>query len=122
MKVMGSAVLAFEVIVLGLVMPVAHVVYGYELATVVWVTIGLSILCILGIGAMRRDNRTAVVTGSVIQILVLVSGIFIKPFLVPAILFGLIWVLAVVLNSRISANSSTQQSDADGKSDASETP
>ena len=122
MKVMGSAVLAFEVIVLGLVMPVAHVVYGYELATVVWVTIGLSILCILGIGAMRRDNRTAVITGSVIQILVLVSGIFIIPFLVPAILFGLIWVLAVLLNSRISANSSTQQSDADGKSDASETP
>ena len=116
MKVMGSAVLAFEVIVLGLVMPVAHVVYDYELSTVVWVTVGLSVLCILGIGAMRRDSRTAVMTGSLIQALVLLAGIFIKPFLVPAILFGLIWILAVVLNGRISLSGSPDEQTADENS------
>ncbi len=122
MKVMGSAVLAFEVIVLGLVMPVAHVVYGYELSTVVWVTVGLSMLCILGIGAMRRDTRTAVGTGSVIQMLVLAVGIFIKPFLVPAILFGLIWALAVVLNRRISSGDSSGRPITNEKIDTNETP
>lgn len=113
MKVMGSAVLALEVIVLGLVMPVAHVVYDFELSQVVWVTVGLITLCILGIGAMRRDRRTAVATGSVIQILVLVAGLFIKPFLVPAILFGLIWILAIVLSARVDEAKASRQGESE---------
>jgi len=82
-------------------MPVAHVVYDYPLSTVVWSASGLMLLCILSIGSMRRDRRTAVATGSFVQILVFITALFIKPFLVPAILFGLIWILAVVLSARV---------------------
>ena len=103
MKVMGSSVLAFEIIVLGLVMPVAHVVYDYPLGRVVWMTVGLMVLCVLGIGAMRRDRRTAIITGSLIQLLVFLTGIIMTPFLVPAVLFGVIWVLAIVLSSKVDA-------------------
>jgi predicted membrane protein len=112
MKVMGSAVMTLEVIVLGLVMPVAHVVYGYPLSTVVWSASGLILLCILSIGSMRRDRRTAVATGSFVQILVFITALFIKPFLVPAILFGLIWILAVVLSARVDeAKAANEQGD-----------
>ena len=103
MKVMGSSVLAFEIIVLGLVMPVAYAVYDYPLLTVVWVTSGLSALCIFAIGGMRRGRNTAVITGTVVQILVIVAGLFIKPFLVPGILFGITWVLAIVLSGKVDA-------------------
>lgn len=121
MKVMGSAVMALEVIVLGLVMPVAHVVYDYPLGTVVWVSGGLMLLCILSIGSMRRDRRTAVATGSFVQLLVLICAIFIKPFLVPAILFGLIWILAVVLSARVDAAKTEQNPEVLDDSDTPET-
>ena len=101
MKVMGSAVLALEVIVLGLVMPVAYVIGHYRLATVVWVASALMLMCILAIGAMRRDRRTAIVTGSIVQVAVLIAGFFIRSFLVPAILFGLLWILAIVLSKKV---------------------
>lgn len=103
MKVMGSSVLALEVIVLGLVMPVAHVVYGYPLQQVVGVAVGLIFLCIFATGAMRRNRRTAVATGSIVQLLVFVAGLWITPFLVPGILFGLIWVIAIVLSAKVEA-------------------
>jgi hypothetical protein len=121
MKVMGSAVMTLEVIVLGLVMPVAHVVYGYPLSTVVWSAVGLMLLCILSIGSMRRDRRTAVSTGSFVQILVFVTGLFIKPFLVPAILFGLIWILAVVLSARVDEAKVAKEQDQQGDSTDTET-
>lgn len=121
MKVMGSAVMMLEVIVLGLVMPVAHVVYGYPLVTVVWSASGLMLLCILSIGTMRRDRRTAVATGSFIQILVFITALFIKPFLVPAILFGLIWILAVVLSARVDEAKAAQDNGKQGDSASTET-
>lgn len=121
MKVMGSAVMMLEVIVLGLVMPVAHVVYDYPLSTVVWSASGLILLCILSIGSMRRDRRTAVATGSFVQILVFITALFIKPFLVPAILFGLIWVLAVGLSARVDEAKAAQDKDKQGDSANTET-
>jgi predicted membrane protein len=121
MKVMGSAVMMLEVIVLGLVMPVAHVVYGYPLATVVWSASGLMLLCILSIGSMRRDRRTAVATGSFVQILVFITALFIKPFLVPAILFGLIWILAVGLSARVDEAKAAQDKEKQGDSANTET-
>ena len=121
MKVMGSAVLTLEAIVLGLVMPVAHVIYDYPLGTVVWSAAGLMLLCILSVGSMRRDRRTAVATGSFVQILVFVTGLFIKPFLFPALLFGLIWILAVVLSSRVDEAKAAQAQDQQGDSANTET-
>ena len=121
MKVMGSAVMTLEAIVLGLVMPVAHVVYDYSLSTVVWSAAGLMLLCILSVGSMRRDRRTAVATGSFVQILVLIVGLFIKPFLFPAVLFGLIWILAIVLSARVDQAKAAQAQSEQGDSADNET-
>jgi predicted membrane protein len=121
MKVMGSAVMTLEVIVLGLVMPVAHVVYHYKLGLVVWVSCSLMLLCILSVGSMRGDRRRAVATGSFVQLLVLLAGIFITPFLVPAVLFGLIWILAVKLSAKVDAAAETKAAQAQADKDNPET-
>ena len=111
MKVMGSSVLALEVIVLGLVIPVAHVVYNYSLSQVVWTALTLIVLCILAIGAMRGDRRRAVMIGSLVQLLVLVAGLWITPFLVPAVLFGAIWILAISLSAKVESAQQAQSSE-----------
>ena len=103
MKVMGSAMMIFEAIVIALAVPVA-VVQGDYSHTRVWaVATVLVTLCILAVGGIRRDRRTALATGWFVQIAVLAAGVAIRPFLVPAVLFLLVWILAVKLSEKTDA-------------------
>ena len=104
MKVMGSALMVFQAIVIGLAMPVAIVVGGYPKGQTVTVGLALMLLCFLAIGGLRRDRRTALVTGSVVQLVVIAAGISIRPYLTPGIIFLLVWVLAVILSAKTDAN------------------
>jgi cytochrome bd-type quinol oxidase subunit 2 len=100
MKVMGSAMMIFEAIVIALAVPVA-VIQGHYSHTRVWAVASVLVtLCILAVGGIRRDRRTALATGWIVQILVIVAGIAIHPFLVPAVLFLLVWILAVKLSEK----------------------
>ena len=56
MKVMGSAILFFEAIVLGLSIPISIVVYDVDKSITLWVTFLLMLLCILAIGGVRHDR------------------------------------------------------------------
>ena len=76
MKVMGSALMVFQSIVIGLAMPVAIVVGGYRTALVAWTAAGLIALCLLSVGALRRQCQ------------------------VPGVVFLLVWVLAVRLSAK----------------------
>ena len=101
MKVMGSAILVFEAIVLGLSMPISIVIYGVPKGQTLWVTFGLMLLCILAVGGVRRDRRTAISVGFLVQAIIIIAGLSIAPLLFPGILFTLIWALAIVLSKKV---------------------
>lgn len=101
MKVMGSSLFILEAIVIGLAMPVAIVNYGYSKHDVLIAGFGLIVLCILTVGGLRRDRRTALFTGSIMQGIVIAKGMAIHPFLVPGIIFAIVWVLAINLSDKV---------------------
>ena len=98
---MGSAILVFEAIVLGLSIPVSIVVYEVNTALALWSTLLLMVLCILAVGGVRHDKWAAITTGIVVQAIIIGVGIFVRPLLFPGILFLLIWGLAYVMNNKI---------------------
>lgn len=103
MKVMGSATLIFQAIVIALTIPVS--IFNYDVPTqlAVWSSVGLIVICFLAVGGIRRDRRTAIVTGSILQALVLITGIWNRPMLVPGLIFTAIWLLAIKLSAKTPA-------------------
>jgi hypothetical protein len=101
MKVMGSAILFFEAIVLGLSIPISIVVYDVDRTLVLWATFLLMVLCILAVGGVRHDKRAAITTGIVVQAIIIGVGIVIRPLLFPGILFLLIWGMAYVAATKV---------------------
>ena len=109
MKVMGSAILFFEAIVLGLSIPISIVVYDVDKSLTLWVTFLLMLLCILAIGGVRHDRRTAITTGIVVQLVIIGTGIWVRPMLFPGVLFLLIWGLAIVLSKKVDEAKAAQE-------------
>ncbi len=99
MKVMGSTLMLCQAIVIGLAIPVGLLTGNYPTSHVVWTGTALLLLCLMSIGPMRRDRRTAVTTGTVVQMFVVGAGVVIHPFLVPGLVFLLVWALAVRLSA-----------------------
>jgi len=98
---MGSAILVFEAIVLGLSIPISIVVYDVDRTLVLWATFLLMLLCILAVGGVRHDKRAAITTGIVVQAIIIGVGIVIRPLLFPGILFLLIWGMAYVVDNKV---------------------
>jgi hypothetical protein len=109
MKVMGSAILFFEAIVLGLSIPISIVVYNVDRTLALWATFLLMALCILAVGGVRHDKRAAITTGIVVQAIIIGVGIFVRPLLFPGILFLLIWGLAYVMNNKVDEAKAAQE-------------
>ena len=109
MKVMGSAILFFEAIVLGLSIPISIVVYDVDKSLTLWVTFLLMLLCILAIGGVRHDRRAAITTGIVVQLIIIGAGIWVRPMLFPGVLFLLIWGLAIVLSKKVDEAKAAQE-------------
>lgn len=100
---MGGATLVFEAFVIALTIPVAVVVYEVPKTTAIWTALGLFILCFVAVGGIRRDRRTAIMTGSIVQVIVLLAAIPVRPLLVPGIIFTAIWILAIKLSEKTPA-------------------
>ena len=109
MKVMGSAILFFEAIVLGLSIPISIVVYDVDKSLTLWVTFLLMLVCILAIGGVRHDRRAAITTGIVVQLIIIGTGIWVRPMLFPGVLFLLIWGLAIVLSKKVDEAKAAQE-------------
>jgi len=109
MKVMGSAILFFEAIVLGLSIPISIVVYDVDKSITLWVTFLLMLLCILAIGGVRHDRKAAITTGIVVQLIIIGTGIWVRPMLFPGVLFLLIWGLAIVLSKKVDEAKAAQE-------------
>ena len=106
---MGSAILFFEAIVLGLSIPISIVVYDVDKSLTLWVTFLLMLLCILAIGGVRHDRRAAITTGIVVQLIIIGTGIWVRPMLFPGVLFLLIWGLAIVLSKKVDEAKAVQE-------------
>lgn len=100
MKVMGSAMMVFQSIVILLTVPVAIVAEGIPRNTAWGFALGLVALCLASVGRMRGPRRTAVVMGTVVQAAVILCGIWVHSLLVPGLIFLLVWLLAVRLSAR----------------------
>jgi len=103
MKVMGSAILVFQAIVIGLTVPVAVIMNHVSKSHAIWTSLALILLCILAVGGVRRDRRTAITTGLTVQLIVIGTGIAVRPMLFPGILFLIIWLLAIDLSAKTDA-------------------
>lgn len=100
---MGSATLIFQAFVIALAIPVAIANYDVPAQLAIWTALGLILICFLAIGGIRRDRRTAIITGTLVQVIVLLSGIWVRPMLFPGILFTAIWLLAIKLSEKTPA-------------------
>ncbi len=103
MKVMGSALLTLEAIVIGLAMPIAIVVGGAAKGGVMIAGFALMILCIVAVGGVRHDRKTAIRTCAVVQLIIIAVGVKYTAFLFPGIVFSLVLALAIKLSARVDA-------------------
>ena len=99
MRVLGNAVLAFQIIVLALAIPVAVVVAGVPVEVAGWTA---GILIVLAIAAMRVITQPAgFVLGTAVQVGTLVAGLVVPTLLLLAIIFAVLWGFAIVLGRRV---------------------
>ena len=103
MKVMGSSLLTLEAIVIGLAMPIAIVVNDEPKSGVMLAGFALMALCILAVGGVRRDRKTAIRTCALVQLIIIAVGFKYTAFLFPGIIFLLVLALAIKLSARVDA-------------------
>lgn len=100
MKVLCPSVLALEAVVVLLAIPVL-----LSLTDVGprggWALGALALLALVVAALFRRDPRTGVVAGWVVQGLALASGLLVTAMVVVGLMFAGLWWLAVVLGSRV---------------------
>ena len=108
MRVLGSSVLTFEAIVLGLAVLVAVNVSGISWAVAGGIGAGLVLLCVAAIAVITKP--LGVLLGSLVQVGVLASGAAVPVMPVLGLIFGTLWVLAVVLGRRVDAAKAAAQS------------
>lgn len=82
-------------------MPISYVVYEVPKSTSITVASVLMLVCILAVGGVRRERRTAIATAGLVQLLVLASAIWVPPMLFPGVLFAMIWALAIKLSAKV---------------------
>ncbi|MGH3385894.1 MAG: DUF4233 domain-containing protein [Nocardioidaceae bacterium] len=101
MRVMASSVLALESVVLMLVTIPMITLYDVAWTTAVPVCLGLAAVAIATCGLL--GSRTGIVTGSLVQVAAFALGFVVPVMFVLGVIFGALWVAAVVLGRRVDA-------------------
>lgn len=102
MKSVAAALLIFEGIVVGLAIPLATSLSNVDAAVAITVGSVLALLCFAAGGMQRRPLGEKV--GSVIQVLVLGTGFVVPAMFILGVIFGGLWVMAIVLGRRMAAD------------------
>lgn len=97
----AAMVLVGEVLVVGFAALVAKDLSDVDGATLAWVTGGVAVACLLAAGALRSPVGYAV--GWLVQLLLVLSGVWVPLMFVLGLLFAGIWAVAVVLGGRADA-------------------
>jgi hypothetical protein len=98
MRVLCSAVLLLEAVVIGLAIPVAITVSGVPGATAGWIGGTLAVLCLVAAGLLR--SRVGYLLGWLVQVGLVAAGFAAPEFWFVALLFGALWILALWLGPR----------------------
>lgn len=94
MRVLGTSVLVFEAIVMGLFIPVAYFTgRGIDGSTAAWLGAGLVVLCLVAAGMVTRPGGIAL--GWIVQILVIACGFVVLDMFVMGAIFAALWWAAV---------------------------
>lgn len=95
MRVLGTSVLVFEAIVMGLFIPVAYFTGrgGLNGSTAVWIGAGLVVLCVVAAGMVTRPGGIAL--GWIVQALVIACGFVVLDMFVMGAIFAALWWAAV---------------------------
>jgi hypothetical protein len=110
-RVLCSSVLFFEALLVALAVPTALALTTGHRGLILWGGLALAAACLLAAAALR--TAAGYVLGSVLQVVVLASGLVLPAMSFLAILFGGLWVMAIVLArkaDRYAAPGSTQTS------------
>jgi hypothetical protein len=101
MRSMAAIVLGFEAVVLALVTPVMISVADVERSTALLVCLGLAVAAVLAAALLRF--QAGYVLGWLVQLGAVGLGFVVPVMFVLGLVFGGLWVLAIVLGRRIEA-------------------
>lgn len=96
---MCAAILILQAVVFGLTTPVMISVADVDVATALWVGLGLTLACILTSGMLGK--RWAYVAGSVIQVASLGLGFVIPMMFFLGVIFASLWAGAYFLGRKV---------------------
>lgn len=99
MRGIAAAVLVFEGLVVFFATLVALDLSSLEDGTVWWVGGTVSVLCVLAAGLLRR--RWGYAVGSVLQVLVVATGLVVPVMFVLGVIFAALWFLALHLGRKV---------------------
>jgi hypothetical protein len=97
-RTLCSAVLAFQAIVIGLAIPVALTLSDLDNAVAAWGGAALVLLCIVSAGLLGKP--IGLVLGWLVQVLTLLSGIAVPAMFAVGLIFGALWVAAIILGRK----------------------
>lgn len=112
MRVLCSSVLFFEALVVALAVPAALALTSGHHVLIVWGGLALTASCLLAAALLRTPFGYAL--GSGLQILVLASGFVLPAMFFMAVLFGGLWVLAIVLARKADRYAALRSTHPDG--------
>ena len=107
MKVLCSAVLGFEALIVALAIPVALTLGSYNTRVVGWGGVVLALLCLVEIGVLRRTGNLWL--GHLLQIAILGSGVVVPVMCILGTIFAVLWICAVYFGRKAEAISASGQ-------------
>lgn len=101
MRVLGGSVLAFEAIVVILLIPVAITVGTVSGPPWVFITVGIALVIALILTAGFVTRPWGVAVGWILQVLILATTVLVPAMLVVGGIFTLLWALAIRWSRRV---------------------
>lgn len=96
---MCAAVLSLEAITIALATPVMVAVSGLDVATAVWLGVGLGVACVALAGMLRSEG--AYYVGWALQLAAIAMGFVVPMMFVLGLIFAALWAMAYFLGVKI---------------------
>lgn len=98
MRALCASVLFFEAMIVGLAVPAGLALTDDHHGLILWGGLGVAMVCLVAAGMLR--SRAGYVLGSIVQVAVIGAGFVLPAMFLLGLLFGALWVLALVLPGR----------------------
>ncbi len=108
MRVLGGSVLAFEAIVVILLIPVAITVGTVSGPPWVFISVGITLVIALILTAGFVTRPWGITVGWILQVLILATSVLVPAMLIVGGIFTLLWALAIRWSRKVEAMKSEQ--------------